>query len=378
MSNEDDNYYANLIHNFENSQQETQWETVCKKKSKDKNDLREKTVNIPEPKIKVVETDSSKKKHRKRNRKSKNNSLSNLITPLNSTTPINLTTPSNSETPSNSMSPVTETVLVTEIETVLVTEIENKLVLKNVESPENHNFNDLIMMIVTDTDKIIALLSDCSNLEEETQKILKIKLYINTVFTKGVFSINFPNELDENDVSLCMEIISFVSKETSLTPSEIPVGNFQPIVQESNQENTPKYQAPPLKYQSQPQQYQAAHQQYQVPYQQYQVPQQYQAPNQQYQAPPQQYQAPNQQYQAPNQQYQAPNQQYIVPPQSYQMPYNQYEAPPSPDNIQKFYVPPYKRQNNLPIQEIQQFKDYEENKVPFGLFFGPDSIWNPK
>jgi hypothetical protein len=57
MSNEDDNYYANLIRNFEASQQETEWETVCNKKSRKKNELIvEKTVNIPEPKIKVEKT----------------------------------------------------------------------------------------------------------------------------------------------------------------------------------------------------------------------------------------------------------------------------------------------------------------------------------
>jgi hypothetical protein len=80
---------------------------------------------------------------------------------------------------------------------------------------------------------------------------------------------------------------------------------------------------------------------------------------------------PYQQHQAP-----PPSYQHESPPPSYKPLVQQYTA--NQDNIQKLYVPPFKRQNNLPIQENQEFKDYKENKVPLGLFFGPDSIWNPK
>ena len=434
MSNEDNNYYANLIRNFEQSE-ESQWETVSRKSKKKTNvfepppiptnvlkpplmptnipksppnielksapnielksppnielksapniELKSATTNEHKPSnvFKTAPTSAFKSVNinGRKNRRSKNRNVEN-VTPLSSSTPIN--------------------------DIVSVAEIEKDLVSKNTEKPvenETITFNELIKMIMIDTDKAIVLLGNCDNLAKEIDKINKIKYYVNMGITQGLFSNLFPNELNETDFSLCTEIINFISNNETM-----PVANFEPIVEVPPQAPLPQqhYQVPPQPapqqapqqhYQAPQQHYQAPQQHYQAPQQYYQVPpqqtplqQHYQAPLQQhYQAPPQQhYQAPPQQhYQAPQQHYQVPQQHYQAPPQQhYQMP-QAYQVPvlAQTQGQNKIYIPPFKRQTNFHIQEVQpvqQVNQVQENdpfkNIPLGLFFGSDSIWSPK
>ena len=436
MSNKDDNYYANIKNAFEDSY-EAPWEQVCHKKSKNsrQSPLFQQNTNRDFSNLRSTQNSPV-------NNKTKiSPKVNHKVTPK---VEVNVQAKVEPKVAVNAqpkvkvavnvqpkVTPKVEPKVAVKIEPKVAVKIEPKVADKvesKVESTKvsheeiekellnnqqvfveeklpsvtskveftpntNYSFEELIKMIVLNPEKILTLIDYTNNIDQQIRKIQSIKEAINTVLIGGLFSSTFPNELTASDLSICEEIINYISTTTNQTTNtSVEEYNFLPIesvelpielppvippvvlpvqtpvqLQQHKllmppiaQQVQPQVQPPPYQYQPSVQQYQQSVQQYQVPphhvahHQQYQVPthqqyqvsahQQYQVPaHQQYQVPAhQQYQAPaHQQYQVPtHQQYQVPtHQQYQVPThQQYQAPTQQYQATTQQQGIPSSYT----------------------------------------